>query len=102
MYLDRQACYSWLRKYIWFKETFTTFYIQYGIEEEPYAIQVYSKFVTTNISIRKSGLWVNKKYPHLGASPDGLIYDSQENLLRYNRSEMPQGFNRSDIIRMDK
>ena len=26
-------------------------------------------------------LWVNKKYPHLGASPDGLIYDSQENLL---------------------
>ena len=21
----------------------------------------------------ESGLWVNKKYPHLGASPDGLI-----------------------------
>ena len=31
MNLDRQACYSWLRKYLWFKDKFTTFYIQYGI-----------------------------------------------------------------------
>ena len=74
-----RQCYSWLRKYFWFKEKSTAFYIQYGIEEEHYAIQAYSK--SANISIRKSGLWVNKNYPHLGASPDGLVYDSQENLL---------------------
>ena len=79
--LDRHACYSWLRKYFWFKENITTFHMRYGIEEEPNAIKAYSNFLSADVSIKQSGLWVNKKYPYLGASPDGLIYDSQGDLL---------------------
>ena len=55
--------------------------MRYGIEEEPNAIKAYSNFLSADVSIKQSGLWVNKKYPYLGASPDGLIYDSQGNLL---------------------
>ena len=29
-------------------------------------------------------VWVNNKYPHLGASPDGLTYDSKENIFGIN------------------
>ena len=55
--------------------------MRYGIEEEPNAIKAYSHFLSADVSIKQSGLWVNKKYPYLGASPNGLIYDSQRNLL---------------------
>ena len=56
--------------------------MRYGIEEEPIkAIKAYSNVLSADVSIKQSELWVNKKYPYLGASPDGLIDDSQGNLL---------------------
>ena len=51
--------------------------MQYGISEEPNAIAAYSKLTGTQAF---SGLWVNKKYVYLGASPDGLIFDSDKRL----------------------
>ena len=29
----------------------------------------------TGYKVFETGLWVNSKYPHLGASPDGLVVD---------------------------
>ena len=43
--LGSSSLHSWLRKKFWFKEKITTFYMQYGIGEEPYAIQAYTKVV---------------------------------------------------------
>ena len=43
--------------------------MQYGISEEPNAAPTSSNLI--QVSVTPSGLWVDKKYVHLGASPDG-------------------------------
>ena len=35
-----------------------------------------------------SGLWINKKYIHLAASPDGLVFSDDKNLLKYCGSQV--------------
>ena len=47
--------------------------MKYGIENESKAIAIYSS--QTGNKVVSSGLWINAKYLHLGASPDGLILD---------------------------
>ena len=71
--LDLHECFTWLTTQYWFKHQYVSFYMQYGIDEEQNALEVFSKMA--NLEVHGSGLWVNKKYPHLGASPDGLIFD---------------------------
>ena len=44
-----------------------------GVENESKAIAVYSS--QTGNKVVSSGLWINAKYLHLGASPDGLILE---------------------------
>ena len=41
--LEPQRCYSWLQHSFWFKQTFTTPDMQYGITEEVNAIASYTK-----------------------------------------------------------
>ena len=43
----------------------------YGIIEEPAARIKYTDF--TGIPVQETGLWINKKHPHLVASPDGIV-----------------------------
>ena len=76
--LDATKCFSWLSNNFWFKTPFTSFDMQYGIDEEPNAIAAYSELTGTEVC--SSGLWLNKKYPYLGASPDGLIFNSEGKL----------------------
>ena len=66
--LEPQRCYSWLQQSFWFKQTFTTPDMQYGITEEVNAIASYTK--ATENEVHRSGLWVRKKYIYLGASPE--------------------------------
>ena len=47
--------------------------MKYGIENECKAIAIYSS--QTGNKFVSSGLWINAKYLHLGASPHGLILD---------------------------
>ena len=47
--------------------------MKFGIENESKAIAIYS--IQTGNKVVSSGLWINAKYLHLGASPDGLILD---------------------------
>ena len=49
---------------------FTSSDMQYGIKEEPTARLRYAQ--ATGVDVFESGLWVNKRYPHLGATPDGI------------------------------
>ncbi|XP_018335510.1 uncharacterized protein LOC108744304 isoform X1 [Agrilus planipennis] len=46
---------------------------KYGKMHEKDAIEVFE--MTTNLKVKKSGLFIDKDYPFLGASPDGLIND---------------------------
>ena len=65
---------KFINKKLWCNDSFVpTADMAYGISEEGTARQRYSE--TMNVVVRESGLWVNKKYPHLGASPDGLLED---------------------------
>ena len=47
--------------------------MKYGIENECKAIAIYSS--QTGNKFVSSGLWINAKYLHLGASPHGLVLD---------------------------
>lgn len=68
----------WLEKF-WFPSTFSNFYTRYGNENEPKALNSFMDMM--KITVCTSGLWINKKYTHLAASPDGLIYDTNNNLM---------------------
>ena len=61
-----------VKNHFWFPEYFSIIDMKYGINQEPHAISYYSKIMSVNV--QPSGLWINKKYPHLGASPDGLVW----------------------------
>lgn len=56
--------------------TFKSVYTDHGIEFEPVARCEYEKKMTalghTNFKVTESGLMVSSKYPHIGASPDGI------------------------------
>lgn len=51
--------------------------IAYGRENESTAIQDYLTSIN-RAQIKKSGLIINNKFPGLGCSPDGLIYENNE------------------------
>lgn len=74
-----QPHFHWLERNFWFPSSFTTVHMRYGIENEEEAIKEY--VTTKQVSVARSGLWINKKYVHLAASPDGLIFDSCSNLV---------------------
>ena len=60
--LDRAQCYTWLRSNLWFKDQFITFYMQYGLSEEPNAVLAYSK--VAQVPVTPSGS-TNKASPGL-------------------------------------
>ena len=62
---------NYIKRKLWSVDRVLTVDMMYGITEEPAARKMYSQ--VKNVNVVESGLWVNKKYPHLGASPDGLI-----------------------------
>ena len=69
---------SALMKSICYPESykFTTDAIKWGCQHENHAKEVYfmeAKMKHMNLTVTESGLIVNPQYPHLGASPDGII-----------------------------
>ena len=70
---DKRCLYKFINNMLWFSQSFVTPDMLYGVQEEPAARVAYSKL--TGYKVVETGLWVNSKYPHLGASPDGLVVD---------------------------
>jgi hypothetical protein len=55
---------------------FSTSATKYGLDMEAFARKTYQKYHTIlhdNFLCLESGLVLNKKYPHLGSSPDGIV-----------------------------
>ena len=66
--------FNWLYRNFWFPSTYCNQYMKYGIDNEQNALREYSDRL--NVLVGLSGLWINDKYLHLAASPDGLIFDN--------------------------
>ncbi|XP_001631319.2 uncharacterized protein LOC5510867 [Nematostella vectensis] len=71
----KQRCFKFLYERLWFKQNICTADMKYGIDAEPAARDAYVK--ATDNTVTETGLWINKMYPHLGASPDGLVVDKE-------------------------
>ena len=67
-----------MKNNFWFPSNILTQDMKYGIESESLAGNFYMS--NTGNKVISSGLWVNRKYIHLAASPDGLIYNDQNKL----------------------
>ena len=70
---DKRCLYKFINNMLWFTQSFVTPDMLYGMQEEPAARVAYSKL--TGYKVIETGPWVNSKYPHLGASQDGLVVD---------------------------
>ena len=59
-------------------------YLDWGIQHEPTAIMKYTKCQHQHehegLVVMVSGFLVSQSYPFLGASPDGVVYDSSTHL----------------------
>lgn len=87
---------------LWVQQNITTEAMQYGRENEEIARQKYKDFTSKKFSyeVQSSGLWVNSKYPGLGASPDGLILDPLRNttgVLEIKCPKILENFNPTDL-----
>lgn len=66
--------------------------MQFGIDNEDQACNDYMKYKLTigsnvGFKVLKTGFWVNKYWPELGCSPDGLVFDPSE-LNKYGLVEI--------------
>ena len=60
--------------------TVSTLAMKYGVENEPVARETFAtSFINKGISCVDTGMWVNGRYPGVGASPDGLLFDAHTN-----------------------
>ncbi|XP_048730406.2 uncharacterized protein LOC125647675 [Ostrea edulis] len=77
-----RAKYNLLERILWGKKLPQLKSLKYGQENEDNAFTQYVNLSKgNNETTRKSGFWINPEYPELGCSPDGLIYDANNNLI---------------------
>jgi hypothetical protein len=84
--------YNYISYNIWNINSFSTTVMQFGIDNEDQARNDYMKYKLTNGSnvgfkVLKTGFWVNKYWPELGCSPDGLVFYPSE-LNKYGLVEI--------------
>jgi hypothetical protein len=78
---DMQKFQPFLRNSIWGLNQYRSKDMQYGIENEDETRSDYLKFMRSSvpeISVEKTGFWVNNLWPELDCSPDGLVTDPSE------------------------
>ena len=60
--------------------TVSTPAMKYGVKNEPVARETFATtFINKGTSCVDTGMWVNGRYPDIGASPDGLLFDTHTN-----------------------
>lgn len=91
-----------VKSQLWAEQNITTEAMHYGRVNEDIARQKYEDFTSKKFSyeVKSSGLWVNSKYPGLGASPDGLISDPLKNttgVLEIKCPKILEKYNPTDL-----
>ena len=72
-------CFHWISKKLWSPKFVQTRDMKYGISEEPKAREAYTN--ATGNKVHTTGLWVNKKFAFLAASPDGLVTENGKSIV---------------------
>lgn len=77
---DEQIC-TWIKYHLWIDKNFDNVALQYGRDNEEVAKKKYTDFTSKKFGFQISdcGIWVNPKFPGIGASPDGLVTDGPNN-----------------------
>ncbi|CAC5369921.1 unnamed protein product [Mytilus coruscus] len=73
--------YNYLAYHVWNLHPFSTSDTAYGNDNEDRARTDYHDVMLNSspgIKVLKTGFWVNKLWPELGCSPDGIVYDPNE------------------------
>lgn len=73
-----QQFYNLVERHLYNTSVISSRYLKYGIENEALARKAY--ILRKGLLVKETGMWVNPKYPAIGASPDSLVADfSEEN-----------------------
>ncbi|XP_071166179.1 uncharacterized protein [Mytilus edulis] len=86
----KRKLFNFISYNIWALHTFSTPDTVYGIESEEQARADYLKYMAGKIQdfrVIKTGFWINKLWPEIGCSPDGLVFDPEEN-MKYGLLEL--------------
>lgn len=70
-----------LQKHMWNMNNVSTSDMLFGIEKEDCAREEYKNILSKRVpgsTVEKTGMWVNRDFPEIGCSPDGLVYDPTE------------------------
>ncbi|XP_055956192.1 uncharacterized protein LOC130012386 [Patella vulgata] len=79
---SKQGQYNLLKRLLWSKKVLDLKALKYGRDNEDHAFKNFQEgSLTPGHALTKSGFWVNPKYPELGCSPDGLIWDCNKKLV---------------------
>ena len=76
-----KSFYTYIAHNVWNLNPLKTADMRYGLENEDSARQDYMIYIQRNnpeVNVIKTGFWVNKLWPELGCSPDGLVFDPVE------------------------
>lgn len=73
---------AFFRELSGYQNTIKSASMKYGLENEDRARKMYTAFMKSqskNVTVYHSGLVINPGMPYLGCTPDGKVYDSEEN-----------------------
>ena len=71
-----QTMTKFIKSKLWFERNIVTQDMKYGLAEEPNARKAYMD--DTGSTVVETGMWLNKDFLFLGASPDGLIIENND------------------------
>ena len=84
---------------------FSTPALQYGIDNEKLALQEYVAYQNAHghpqFTVSSCGFLVNTKHPFLGASPDGVVYDSSDTQQPFGFLEIKCPYSHRDKLPRD-
>ena len=84
------------------RKSFSTPALNYGIESEPLAIKEYVKYQHSHghpdLMVSPCGFHISATHPFLGASPDGAVYDPQQNYQSYGFLEVKCPYTCRDLL----
>ena len=74
---SKRSQYHFLQRHLWgLGHDLQVKSVVYGKTNEDNGFQQYVRESTRSETVTKTGFWVNPKYPQLGCSPDGLIFEN--------------------------
>lgn len=95
-----------VERHLWKESTARSIALDYGHKNEETAKNQYKMFPEIlNLEVTNTGLWINKNFLGLGASPDVLVFDPIENsygLLEIKCPKLMENLKPTEIYKLNK